>query len=70
VGKTVGMVGTGQIGATFAKIMHGFGCSCWPTTVSKSEVVALGARYLSLPDCWHSRGSSACIARSMRKANT
>ena len=26
VGKTVGVVGTGQIGATFAKIMNGFGC--------------------------------------------
>jgi lactate dehydrogenase-like 2-hydroxyacid dehydrogenase len=26
VGKTVGVVGTGQIGATFARIMNGFGC--------------------------------------------
>ena len=26
VGKTVGVVGTGQIGATFGKIMAGFGC--------------------------------------------
>jgi D-lactate dehydrogenase len=25
-GKTVGIVGTGKIGAVFAKIMHGFGC--------------------------------------------
>ena len=25
-GKTVGVVGTGKIGAIFAKIMHGFGC--------------------------------------------
>ena len=25
-GKTVGIVGTGKIGAAFAKIMHGFGC--------------------------------------------
>lgn len=25
-GKTIGIVGTGKIGATFAKIMHGFGC--------------------------------------------
>lgn len=25
-GKTVGVVGTGRIGAVFAKIMHGFGC--------------------------------------------
>jgi len=26
-GKTVGVVGTGQIGATFARIMSGFGCT-------------------------------------------
>ncbi len=25
-GKTIGIVGTGKIGAAFAKIMHGFGC--------------------------------------------
>lgn len=25
-GKTVGVIGTGKIGATFARIMHGFGC--------------------------------------------
>jgi len=50
VGKTVGVVGTGQIGATFAKIMHGFGCqllACDP--FPNPQVEALGARYLSLP---------------------
>lgn len=26
-GKTVGIIGTGKIGAAFAKIMHGFGCT-------------------------------------------
>ena len=31
-GKTVGVVGTGQIGATFARIMSGFGCTFWHMT--------------------------------------
>jgi len=26
-GKTVGIIGTGIIGAVLAKILHGFGCS-------------------------------------------
>jgi D-lactate dehydrogenase len=26
-GKTIGIIGTGEIGAAFARIMHGFGCS-------------------------------------------
>ncbi|MBP6180392.1 NAD(P)-dependent oxidoreductase [Flavobacterium sp.] len=26
-GKTIGIIGTGKIGAAFARIMHGFGCS-------------------------------------------
>ncbi|MCI8209382.1 hydroxyacid dehydrogenase [Pseudomonas sp. S25] len=51
VGKTVGIVGTGQIGATFARIMSGFGCQLlaydpFPNT----QVEALGARYLSLDE--------------------
>jgi D-lactate dehydrogenase len=51
VGKTVGVVGTGQIGAAFARIMAGFGCKLlaydpYPTPA----VEALGARYLSLPE--------------------
>lgn len=51
VGKTVGVVGTGQIGATFARIMAGFGCQVlaydpWPNP----QIEALGARYLSLPE--------------------
>ncbi len=51
VGKTVGIVGTGQIGATFAKIMHGFGCQLLAyDPYPNPEVVALGAQYLSLPE--------------------
>ncbi|SEN39332.1 D-lactate dehydrogenase [Pseudomonas sp. ok272] len=49
-GKTVGVVGTGQIGATFAKIMAGFGCQLLAyDPYPNPEVLALGARYLPLP---------------------
>ena len=50
-GKTVGVVGTGQIGATFAKIMAGFGCQLLAyDPYPNPEVQALGARYVSLPE--------------------
>lgn len=50
VGKTVGIVGTGQIGATFARIMAGFGCTLLAyDPYPNPKVEALGARYLSLP---------------------
>jgi D-lactate dehydrogenase len=49
-GKTVGVVGTGQIGATFARIMQGFGCQLLAyDPYPNPQVEALGARYLSLP---------------------
>lgn len=49
VGKTVGIVGTGQIGATFAKIMSGFGCELLAyDPFPNPQVQAMGARYLSL----------------------
>jgi len=49
VGKTVGIIGTGQIGATFGKIMAGFGCKlqCFDP-YPNAELVALGAEYVSL----------------------
>ncbi len=51
VGKTVGIVGTGQIGATFAKIMSGFGCQLLAyDPFPNPQVEALGARYLSLEE--------------------
>lgn len=51
VGKTVGIVGTGQIGATFAKIMSGFGCELLAyDPFPNPKVEALGARYLSLEE--------------------
>lgn len=48
-GRTVGIIGTGRIGAAFARIMSGFGCkllACDP--VENSEVSALGACYVPL----------------------
>ena len=49
VGKTVGVVGTGQIGATFARIMAGFGCKMLAyDPYPNPQVEALGARYLPL----------------------
>ncbi|VVN16082.1 D-lactate dehydrogenase [Pseudomonas fluorescens] len=51
VGKTVGVVGTGQIGATFAKIMAGFGCQLLAyDPFPNPQVQALGAHYVSLPE--------------------
>ncbi|MGY2374626.1 2-hydroxyacid dehydrogenase [Pseudomonas sp. SDO524_S393] len=51
VGKTVGVVGTGQIGATFATIMSGFGCQLLAhDPFPNPQVQALGARYVSLPE--------------------
>jgi len=49
VGKTVGVVGTGQIGATFARIMAGFGCQLLAyDPYPNPQVEALGAKYLPL----------------------
>lgn len=51
VGKTVGIIGTGQIGATFAKIMAGFGCKLLAyDPYPNPQVQALGAQYLGLDE--------------------
>src|SRR5471032_2757992 len=56
VGKTVGVVGTGQIGATYAKIMAGFGCQLLAyDPFPNPQVQALGARYVSLPELAHAQ---------------
>ena len=48
-GKTVGVVGTGQIGLAFARIMAGFGCELLAyDPYPNPEMEALGARYLPL----------------------
>ncbi|WP_422416201.1 2-hydroxyacid dehydrogenase [Pseudomonas sp. GZD-222] len=50
-GKTVGVVGTGQIGAAFARIMAGFGCQLLAyDPYPNPELLALGARYMELPE--------------------
>lgn len=50
-GKTVGIVGTGQIGAAFAHIMAGFGCRLLAhDPYPDRELQALGVRYLPLDE--------------------
>jgi D-lactate dehydrogenase len=50
-GSTVGVVGTGKIGAIFATIMKGFGCELLGYDVRENpECVALGVQYTSLDD--------------------
>jgi D-lactate dehydrogenase len=48
-GKTVGIVGTGKIGALTAKILHGFGCRLLGYDVSQNpDCQTLGMEYVSL----------------------
>jgi D-lactate dehydrogenase len=48
-GKTVGIVGTGQIGQVVARIFHGFGCRLLAFDPRRNPAVeALGARYLEV----------------------
>lgn len=50
-GKTVGVIGTGQIGLAFARIMAGFGCQLLAyDPYPNPDMLALGARYLELPE--------------------
>jgi D-lactate dehydrogenase len=50
-GKAVGVVGTGRIGAIFAKIMSGFGCCLFGhDKYENSECIQLGMRYVSLEE--------------------
>ena len=49
--KTVGIVGTGRIGAITAKILHGFGCRLLGYDVSPNpDCEALGMEYVSLQE--------------------
>lgn len=49
-GKTVGIVGTGKIGAVFARIMHGFGCRLLAYDLEKDETLVhrYNVRYTEL----------------------
>jgi D-lactate dehydrogenase len=48
-GRTVGVVGTGKIGAIVARIMHGFGCRLLcHDRVENPDCLALGAKYVPL----------------------
>jgi len=48
-GRTVGIVGTGKIGAVVAKIMHGFGCQILAyDVVPNPECESLGAKYVPM----------------------
>lgn len=50
-GKTVGVVGTGTIGAIFARIMAGFGCEVLAHDIAENpECVKLGVKYVPLDE--------------------
>lgn len=50
-GKTVGVVGTGLIGASFSKIMLGFGCKVLAYDIQEStDLVAKGVQYKNLDE--------------------
>lgn len=50
-GKTVGVVGTGRIGAIFTRIMHGFGCQLLAfDVVENSDCLAMGVKYVSFDE--------------------
>ena len=51
-GKTVGVIGTGRIGAVMLRILHGFGCRLLAHDVKPDAVLAeeLGVRYAALDD--------------------
>ena len=50
-GKTVGVIGTGQIGAAFCKVAKGFGCNIIAFDIAQnSELMQLGVTYLSLEE--------------------
>ena len=50
-GKTIGVIGTGQIGIAFCKIMIGFGCKIIAYDIKKSEeLISKGVDYQSLDE--------------------
>jgi D-lactate dehydrogenase len=52
-GKTIGVVGTGKIGALFARIAKGFGCTVLGyDVVQNPEALSYGVEYVSLDEIW------------------
>ncbi len=50
-GKTVGVIGTGKIGAIFARILHGFGCTLLGhDLIPNPAFEALGGRYVPVAE--------------------
>lgn len=51
-GKTIGIIGTGKIGAAFARIMHGFGCTLLGYDIEPNTDLEqnTGIRYTTLED--------------------
>jgi len=51
-GKTVGVIGTGKIGSTLVKILHGFGCKLLGTDLYPNKVLTelYGLEYVSLDE--------------------
>ena len=51
-GKTVGILGVGQIGAVAARILHGFGCQLLGVDVEPNPdlTAQYGLRYVALPE--------------------
>lgn len=49
--RTVGVVGTGKIGAVFARIMTGFGCTILAFDPKRNpDCEAIGVRYVAMPE--------------------
>ncbi len=51
--KTVGVIGTGTIGAVVCRILRGFGCDVIASDpMPSAECVAMGVRYVALPELY------------------
>lgn len=51
--RTVGLVGTGRIGAALSRILHGFGCQIMAADPKPDEALrARGVRYVELAELW------------------
>ncbi len=63
-GRTMGVVGTGQIGAVVARIMHGFGCRLVGYDVRPNPIaLPLVCNTCRSQNCFAKPTSSVCIAR-------